>query len=241
MTPQGTFLDAVRRARVFVFPSDCAGCSRPDERVCPSCCAALDATPQRVRFGADDSARERGEMLIVSAGEYEAPFTHVLHALKEEGRTGLARDLAPRLRATLDAFARWTDPATEHDIHLVAPPSSRENRRARGFEPLEIIARRAGITLSRPLVSARRREDQASLRVAARAENMRHSMRVRGDVAGASIVLIDDLMTTGATLTEMARALHEAGASVLGAVVLAHAVRRWPGRDTRVCESGQNS
>lgn len=251
MATRSALFDAVRRARMFVFPVDCAGCGLPDERLCCACARALEAQPRPVRLGtgaragaaagaATGAAAGNGggsrigggpsDFVIVSAGEYTAPMARVLHAFKEEGRTGLARDLAPRLSSALDAFTRTVgrDGSARIGVRLVAPPSSRENRRARGFEPLELIAHHAGTTLWQPLVSARRREDQASLSVEARADNMRHSLRARGDVAGASIVLIDDLMTTGATLTEMARALHEAGASVCGAVVLAHAVRRWP-------------
>ena len=231
-------------ARTFVFPRDCAGCLAPDARVCEPCRQVLRAQPRVVTLTHADGGTN---ITVVSGGPYDTTIARVVHALKDAGRTGLARDLASRLRDVAGAFfdlagsfpdlmpashaaEGWASvlPESASHVRFVAPPSSRENRRVRGFEPLELIARHARLDLWRPLVSARRREDQATLDVAARAHNMRHSMRVRASVAGASIVLVDDVLTTGATLAEMARALRDAGANVLGAVVLAHAVRRFP-------------
>mgnify|MGYP002136465772 CR=1 FL=1 len=219
----------VRDARTFVFPMECAGCGRPDVRVCSVCVEVVRARPQLVPFaGADWSAL----LPVISCGEYDETFARMIHAFKDAGRTGLARDFAPRLLEGVSEFlereAGLTSGADAAPVRFVAPPSTRANRRTRGFEPLTLIARHARITLWQPLESARRREDQAALGVSARADNMRYSLRARGDLGGASVIVIDDLMTTGSTLTEMTRALIEAGAHVRGAVVLAHAERRWP-------------
>lgn len=221
----------LRDARTIVFPTECAGCGHPDVRVCSVCFEVLRARPQLVAFAGPDLT---ASLPVVSCGVYDETFARMIHAFKDAGRTGLARDFASRLRAGITAFLETeTEPgptatAGVHPPRFVVPPSTLANWRARGFEPLELIARHARITLWQPLESVRRREDQAALGVSARADNLRHSLSARCNVAGASIILIDDLMTTGSTLNEMTRALVEAGAHVRGAVVLAHAERRWP-------------
>ena len=224
----------LRDARTFVFPTECAGCGHPDVRVCSECAELLRAQP---RFIPLPGSEPFATLPVLSCGEYGETLARMLHAFKESARTGLARDFARRLRVGIDEFLAQRPHAHAHahahthahvPARFVVPPSTRVNRRLRGFEPLELVARHAGITLWQPLVSVRRRQDQATLGVSARADNMRHSLRARGDLAGSSIILIDDLMTTGSTLTEMARALVASGAQVTGAVVLAHAERRWP-------------
>ena len=232
----------LRDARTFVFLTECAGCGQPDVRVCPSCVELLQAQPRVVPLA---HVMERVSLPVLSCGVYDETFARVLHALKDAGRTGLARDLAPRLRAGIagiEALTAAPEAAAAAGLsarsrvrdrfvwptRFVAPPSTLANRRVRGFEPLELIARHARITLWQPLDSARRREDQARLGVSARAHNMRHSLRARGSLAGASVIVIDDVMTTGSTLVEMTRVLVDAGADVRGAVVLAHTERQWP-------------
>ena len=216
----------LRDARTFVFPAECAGCGQPDVRVCSVCDELLRAQPRMVPLASADA---QTSLPVLSCGEYDETFARVLSAFKESARTGLARNFAPRLRAGVtEILAHLPDAPAQIPARFVAPPSTLANRRVRGFEPLELIARQAGITLWQPLESARRREDQATLGVSARADNMRHSLRARGYLAGASVILIDDLMTTGSTLREMTRALVVAGVRVRGAVVLAHAERRWP-------------
>jgi len=224
----------LRDARTFVFPVECAGCGHLDVRVCTVCDEQLTPRP---RFISIPHPEAPGSLRVLSCGEYGETFARILHAFKDAGRTGLAKDFAPRLRVGITAFVEQTSvlatTAGTVPLRFVAPPSTLANQRLRGFEPLALIARHAGITLWHPLVSARRREDQARLGVSARADNLRDSLRARGNLAGASVILIDDLMTTGSTLTEMARALTAAGANVEGAVVLAHAERRWPSADGR--------
>ena len=223
----------LRDVHVFVFPSECAGCGLPDVGVCSDCGDALSAHPRLVD---PQSAPATLTIPVVSAGEYDVTLARVLHAIKDGGRAGIARVLSARFADTIRAFERGFDvdliPAKNQvagePLRLVAPPSSRDNRRVRGFEPLNLIAHHAGVRLWQPLVSSRRRADQSRLGLSARADNMRNSMSTRANVTGASVVLVDDVMTTGATLTEMTRALHDAGAHVRGAVVLGHAVRRWP-------------
>jgi predicted amidophosphoribosyltransferase len=69
---------------------------------------------------------------------------------------------------------------------------------------------------------------QKGLSMAARAENLAGSMEVRRDIRGARFVLVDDVVTTGATLTEAGRVLRAAGAEVVGAATLAYTPRLFP-------------
>ncbi|HET8970833.1 MAG TPA: phosphoribosyltransferase family protein, partial [Candidatus Nanopelagicales bacterium] len=79
----------------------------------------------------------------------------------------------------------------------------------------------------RRLRSAGRRADQTGLDAAGRAANLRAAMRWSGRVPAGPVVLVDDIVTTGATLAEAARAVRVAGGTVLGAAVVAATARRY--------------
>jgi predicted amidophosphoribosyltransferase len=109
--------------------------------------------------------------------------------------------------------------------------------RRRGHDPLrglvEAAVRRLradGVPLT--MVDALRQRgrvaDQAGLTAGRRAANLRGAIEARADVAGRRVVLVDDVVTTGASLTEAARALRAAGADITGAATLAATPRRRP-------------
>ena len=122
---------------------------------------------------------------------------------------------------------------------LVVPvPSSPAAVRQRGLDATWAMARRVPIAASvapqvrarRLLRLSRRVRDQAGLTAVARSENLAGSLWVPdpGPAAGHLVVLVDDVVTTGASLTEAARALDVAGVSVLGAATIAATVRSQP-------------
>ena len=95
--------------------------------------------------------------------------------------------------------------------------------RRRGFRVVELIAARAGLAPQRVLRATGTAADQRGLRSADRERNVRGSMRARTPRAleGRRVLLVDDVVTTGATLREAARALAAAGATVVGAATVA--------------------
>jgi predicted amidophosphoribosyltransferase len=120
-------------------------------------------------------------------------------------------------------------------VVLVPVPSSPAAVRARGLDATWAMARRAVpgcppgrvVGAKRLLSLARRVQDQAGLGAEARRENLRGSLRASGQGLGAGCValIVDDVVTTGSSLTEAHRALCAAGIPVLGAATVAATVR----------------
>lgn len=203
--------EALADALALVLPTWCAGCDEPDVVLCDECRRLL----------APDVRRHDTEGLAVWSGlVFEDVSARILRAIKEEGRTALARALAPALRAAVDAVAD-----TGGSVEAVPVPTSRAAYRRRGFRVVELVARRAGVPISPLLRPARVTADQRGLTRDERRRNVTGSLRAR-DAAGRRILLLDDVVTTGATLAEAARALRAAGADVVGAAVVAATPRR---------------
>lgn len=195
---------ALADALALVLPIACAGCGMPDCSLCDECTAAL--RPRVARRVLDD--------LTVHAGlVFEGVPARVVRALKEDGRTGLARALAPALQAAVEAVG---GPA----VVVVPVPTSRAAFRRRGYRVVELVARRAGLRATPLLRQARATADQRGLARDERRRNVAGSLRAT-DAAGLRVVIVDDVVTTGATLREAARALRAAGAEVVGAAVVA--------------------
>ncbi len=209
---------ALAEALSLAFPTWCAGCDAPDMTLCEQCRAALE--PVNPRHRAD------GGLLIHSAVRFDGAPARIVRAFKEDGRTALARPLG-RAIATLVERAGWTDAL------LVPVPSSRAAMRRRGYRPAELVARRTGMSMASLLSATGAAADQRGLGRAARARNVAGTMsvvRVPTHARQRNVVLVDDVVTTGATLSEAARALRVAGVVVLGAVTVA-STERWTERD----------
>lgn len=216
-----TVRSAFAEALVLVMPIECAGCGEPDIAVCEVCAALLRPV-----------VRRRGSGSAVCSGlSFEGVPARILRALKEDGRTGLARDLAPALRAAVEeAVHAASGPGASRassigSVVVVPIPTSRAAYRRRGYRVVELVARRAGLRCVRLLRSSRVTADQRGLDRAARRRNVAGSLVAR-DAVGLRVVLIDDVVTTGATLEEASRALRAAGAEVIGAATIAATPRQ---------------
>ena len=160
---------------------------------------------------------------IVSIGMFQEPLRSLIHRAKYSGDWPLAELLADRLmeKESVRGLLGQTD-------CLVAVPLHYGRQVGRGFNQAQVIAqrmgRRCGVKSVKPVVRKRRTETQTYLHSQARrAENVQNAFRLTrpGCVAGKHVVLVDDVMTSGATLFEMARTLKPAGAASLSALVLA--------------------
>jgi ComF family protein len=161
--------------------------------------------------------------LARSIGPYEGTLRAIVHALKYDGRPTIARHLANRMRTAGEEVLAGAD-------LVVSVPLHRSRERARGFNQARELARHLGVPVANALARTRRTASQADLPAATRHANVRNAFAVRQDtdVAGRTIVLVDDVSTTGATLNACAAPLLAAGATEVRALTAARAVARLP-------------
>lgn len=202
----------------LVLPVPCTGCGTVGPALCPDCRLRLRPRPLERRIG--------GSALPVWSGlAYDGVARAVILAFKNEGRTEHGPPLAAALVAALAAAA----PVLGQDgVELVPMPATIRSSRDRGYDPVRIVLRRAGLPSRRLLRLERRSADQRSLGRAERQRNAAGSMRSL-PADGLRVVLVDDVVTTGATLAEAARAMRSAGGAVLGAITVASTPERRAG------------
>jgi ComF family protein len=230
----------------LLFPDECRVCERPLKGfsrvpVCQDCLrdpAPLSAeffclncrTPFRNSFPLDSEGRcmlcrngQRGFDEAFCYGAYEGTLRKLIHLFKYSGIHRLAKPLAAMLA---DAVPR------DRQFDLVtAVPLHWRRRWQRGYNQAELlgkaIARRRGIPTRNVLRRGFSTRAQAGLSNAQRRENVAGAFRARRRVAGLRILLIDDVMTTGATAGACARALKKAGAKSVSLAALARVDRRF--------------
>jgi predicted amidophosphoribosyltransferase len=156
---------------------------------------------------------------VHGALSFESVAARCIRRLKDDGETVLARPLGRALAAAVDA-ALLQSACSMRDVVIVPVPTSRSAFRRRGYRVPELLIRRAGGLPHRALVQHARGE-QRGLDATRRASNVRGTMRARWSGGGRRVVLVDDVMTTGATLDEAAAVLERADHIVIAAVVLA--------------------
>jgi ComF family protein len=208
----------------LALPAVCAGCGREGDAICPACLPGIGSrvtlaagTPLGLAEGPPDPLLQL---------EWCSPFTattrRALHALKYDGERRLARPLGEVVAA------RWGRVGAGGEV-LVNVPVHDGRRRERGYDQAALIAQVAAEALGLPYSPAleRTRATTAQFRLDRRhrASNVHDAFAVRpgtkAQVAGRWVVLVDDVVTTGATLCEGARALLAAGAIGVSAITVA--------------------
>ena len=167
---------------------------------------------------------------VAASGEHTGVLRLAIVAWKEEGRTALLRPLAHLLATSVVEVME--DAAS---VVLVPVPTSRRSRMARGADVVGQLAhgaagllRAAGadVVVRQTLRVARRTDDQSGLGARERARNLHGAFEARDmRLFSREIVVVDDIVTTGATIGEAVRALTVVGHRVRGAATIAHRPR----------------
>jgi len=203
------------------------------EKFCPVCGSFMGPKqhrPQSTMLCQDCLAGSRPFDLARSVAPYEGPLRDAVHRLKYHGRTGLARPLG-----VLMVEAALREPAFERTQALVPVPLSPRREQQRGFNQALLLAREVGALLQAPVVEGavvkiRETPAQTGLHRRERLQNLLHAFAVAepGAVVGKIIAIIDDVFTTGSTVSIISQILRQSGAA--GVMVLTLAGARKTGK-----------
>ncbi|MET0724722.1 MAG: phosphoribosyltransferase family protein, partial [Leifsonia sp.] len=207
----------------IVLPVECAGCRAPGTPVCDVCLATLRPSVHAV---------VRDGMTVHAGLAYADTPRRVIAAFKDGGRPGLARPLGPALRASVLASIRACTDSAAAGYEIITVPSSWAAWRERGYRPVEALLHAAGLRSTPLLRRSRSRVDQVGLGREERMANVEGTLAVRRRpgregprLDGRRFIVVDDILTTGATVREAVRAVSAAGGVVSAVAVLAQTPR----------------
>lgn len=227
----------IRHLLDWLFPYNCIGCGRDDQLLCNDCFKEVGIPEKEVCPGCGclcllgmacgncrSSLRLSG-LMVGYAYEKGGVLAKILHLFKYEG----CRDYGPVLVKLMDrqVSARFQD-FLEKKIDLITwVPLSKRKFKSRGFNQSQVLAESLPAVAPRLALLEKTRETKAQMQLdrAGRLVNLKGAFRVSpahdASLSGQRILVVDDIATTLATLSEVARVLLEAGAAEVYGLVLA--------------------
>jgi predicted amidophosphoribosyltransferase len=207
----------------LVLPLQCGGCGVPATRWCPACAAELalkTGEPHVV------SPRVDPQVPVFALGGYTGARRQAILALKERGRGDLVGPLARALAVGIHRLLFWG--ILETPLTVVPAPTRRSAARRRGGDPVTRVARAAvaahpdiGVTAALRMRALVR--DSVGLDNSARERNVAGRVLLRGRRPCTEVLIVDDIVTTGATVRESVRVLEAAGVRVAAVLTIAAA------------------
>jgi predicted amidophosphoribosyltransferase len=206
----------------LLFPVECGGCGLPSTRWCEACARTLQVGKDQPHLVAP---RVDPEVPVFSLGRYAGVRRRVLVEVKEHGRRDLIAPLGRALAMGMHRLLEWR--MIMLPLTVIPGPTRASAARRRGGDPVFRIVRAA--TRDHPELSARMAlrtsafvRDSVGLNSASRERNIAGRVRMTRPVGGA-VLLVDDIVTTGATARESVRTLTREGVCVVAVLALAHA------------------
>lgn len=206
----------------LVLPLQCGGCGAPSTKWCQACDNDLT-----VRLDQPHLVTPRLDpgVPVFSLGRYAGARRQTIVAVKEHGRADLIEPLANALRTALRHLLEWG--MLDTPLTIVPAPTRMTAARRRGGDPVSrtaalAIAHEPRIRVVSALLMRAWVKDSVGLSSAARQRNIAGRIRLRRRVEG-DVLLIDDIVTTGATACESVRILHASSARVAAVLALANA------------------
>jgi predicted amidophosphoribosyltransferase len=212
----------------LVLPLECGGCGAPSTRWCPACARQLAVNADEPHLV---TPRVDPGVPVLSLGRYAGARREAIVAVKEHGRADLIVPLAAALQAGLERLLTWGVVGTP--LTIVPAPTRRSAARRRGGDPVTRMARAATAGLRDvrdvDVIQALRLRalvrDSVGLSSADRQRNIAGRVKIskQFEVLANDVLVVDDIVTTGATASESVRVLRIAGAHVAGVLAIANA------------------
>ena len=210
----------------LILPLECGGCGAPSTRWCDACATELSVGIDEPRVV---NPRVDPQVPVFALGRYAGARRQAILALKEDGRGDLVAPLARALAVGVHRLLAWG--MVETPLTIVPAPTRRSAARRRGGDPVTRMARIAGAAVAGPpditVVQALRMRalarDSVGLGTSARERNVAGRVLLRGKRPRTEVVVVDDVVTTGATARESVRILQAAGLRVAAVLTIAFA------------------
>ncbi|MDP3769832.1 MAG: ComF family protein [Candidatus Sungbacteria bacterium] len=225
----------------ILFPAQCLSCKKEGSFLCvacknslpllpPTCFVCHAMTPARDNDGVGRTCLHCRKKTLIHT--FLSPFTYrhpLINTLVHEFKYQRIRSLGPISAQLIVSYFTYYRVISPSRAVIVAIPLHPRKERVRGFNQALLIASEVSKRLQIPLephclIRTTWHDPQSALSATLRRENVKNVFEVRNPnrIRGKTILLFDDIKTTGATLEEAARALKKAGARAIWAITLAH-------------------
>ena len=197
----------------LLLPTRCAICNEFPSPLCELCFERIQLRPRQI---------SRSGIQGITFTEYKDDIANLLNAFKEQGQRRIGQRLA------LELTHHLSKPKVDF---LLPVPSKALSFADRGFNPAKVLAGTLGKCWRLAVAEShfiRQPKDQVGLGRAERQQNLHESIKLSQRFSGARVMLVDDIVTSGATITELARAARAVGAVVLGFITIAESVPKPP-------------
>ena len=219
---KGRWISLIAAASDLFLGTSCYGCGRPGYLLCPPCRHDLSVEPICGRIAGIPTC---------AALSYEPPWSQLIIAHKERGAWNLATLLGMGLATAVEYVENEKPPL------LIPVPSSRTSIRQRGYDHAWALAKVAASHLGYRAEHLLERigdvEDQCGLSREERYSRQIATMRIAtqgsdeySPLTGTEVIVVDDIITTGASVTEAVRALSQQGCHVVGIAAICQVIRR---------------